>query len=146
ELDRETINKILDAGHWAPSARNTQQWEFMVVQNKDKLKQIADITDYGKFIAEASACIIVYYEDAKYYMEDGCAAVENILLAAAALGLGACWVAGDKKPYCGQINELLNVPENYKLVALISLGVPADKPGSRRRKKSLEEITHWDKW
>ena len=101
-VEREIIERILDCARLAPSANNTQPWEFVVVTDQAIRESIAGLTDYGKFIAEAPVCIAVFCKDTKYYLEDGCAASENILVAAWALGLSSCWVAGDKKQYSHQ--------------------------------------------
>lgn len=144
-VPREYIEKIIDAARLAPSARNIQPWCFVVITDYNMRSKIADLTDYGKFIKEAAVCIAVLCEDTKYYLEDGCAATENILLAATALGLGSCWVAGDKKPYAPKIVELIGAPKNYKLVSLIALGYPADdKP--RPPKKDLESVLRWERF
>ena len=63
---------------------------------------------------------------AKYYLEDGCAATENLILGLHAYGVGTCWVAGDKKEYADAIRKLLNVPEKYTLVSLVPAGYPAE--------------------
>ena len=144
-LPKETIEKIVDAGRRAPTARNVQPWEFVVVTGAEMRKKIADLTDYGKFIAQAPACIAVFCKDTKYYLEDGCAATVNILLAATALGAQSCWVAGDKKPYCGAVGQLLDVPSVYKLISLIALG-HADRPGKPTPKRELREVLHWEKF
>ena len=102
-LQKETLEDIIDCGRLAATARNEQPWEFVVVTDPAMRKQIADATDFGKFIANAPACIAVLCEDGKYYLEDGSAATQNILVAARAHGLGACWVAGDKKAYAPKI-------------------------------------------
>ena len=102
------------------------------------------LTDYGRFISEAPACIAVFCRDTKYYLEDGSAAATYILLAATALGLGSCWVAGDKKAYAEQVREFLGVPDGYKLVALIPVGYPAEE--QRKNKRSLAEVVHWEAW
>ncbi|MBC8461748.1 MAG: nitroreductase family protein [Deltaproteobacteria bacterium] len=143
-IPKEVIEQIVDCGRWAPTAMNQQPWKFVVVTDEAMRTQIADITDYGKFIAQAPACVAVFCEDTMYYLEDGCAAVENILLGATALGVGSCWVAGDKKKYCEEVTRLLDVPSGYKLIALIALGYAA-QPG-RARKKSLDEVLCWEKW
>ena len=83
-------------------------------------------------------------KDAKYYLEDGSAATENILLAAEEYGVGSCWVAGDKKRYTAEILELVGVPTGYKLVSLIALGYPKSKPMSEKR--GLKEVIHWEKF
>jgi nitroreductase len=117
---------------------NLQPWKFIVVTNGAMRTKIANITDYGKFIADAPACIAVFCEDTKYYLEDGCAAVENILL-----GVGSCWIAGDKKTYAEEVANLLGVPNRYKLIVLIALGYSDQKP--RGRRKSLAEMLSWEK-
>jgi len=84
-------------------------------------------------------------KDVKHYLEDGSAATENILLAAHALGLGTCWVAGYKKAYGAPIAELLGVPAGFSLVALISLGYPAEK-AEPHGKRDLSEVLHWERF
>jgi nitroreductase len=81
------------------TAVNIQPWEFVVVTEPAVLRKIAELTDYGKFIAEAPVCVLVLCAERKYYLQDGSATTENILLAARAHGLGSCWVAGDAKHY-----------------------------------------------
>jgi len=143
-VPKEIIEDIIDCGRLAATAINIQPWEFIVVRDEKRRKEIADITDYGKFIKEAPVCIVVFCKDTKYYLEDGSAATENILLAAKAYGLGSCWVAGDKKIYAEKIRKFLEVPEGYKLISLIAIGYPAENPSPKKR--SLEEVLHWEKW
>ncbi|MFA4016373.1 MAG: hypothetical protein RUDDFDWM_001476 [Candidatus Fervidibacterota bacterium] len=144
-VQREVIEDIIDCARLAPTAMNMQPWEFIVVTDPEMRKRIADETDYGKFIAQAPVCIAVFCKDVKYYLEDGCAATQNILLAAHAHGLGACWVAGDKKPYAERIAKLLGVPSGYKLISLIAVGYPAQVPKCPSKRK-LSEVIHWEKF
>ncbi len=144
-VERELLDQLVDSGRLAPTAMGKEPWEFVVVTEDDMRARIAGTTDYGKFIAEAPACIAVFCKDTKYYLEDGCAATENILLAATALGLGACWVAGDKKGYADKVRQMLGVPEGYRLVSLLPVGHPADRP-ARKQKRPLEEVLHWEKF
>jgi len=144
-VEKEKLEKIADAGRLAATARNEQPWEFVIVTDKPKIKELAGITDHGKFMAGAAASIAVFCKDTKYYLEDGSAATENMLLAAAALGLGACWIAGDKKEYGAKIADALSVPAGFKLVSIISLGYPKEKP-EPHTKKPLEEVIHWGKF
>ena len=123
-IPKELLEKIVDAGRFAPTARGEEPWEFIIITDSEDLKKIGNITDHGKFISRAFACIAVFCKETKYYLEDGCAATQNLMLAATAFGIGSCWVAGDKKPYCTKINDLLNVPASFKLVSLIALGYP----------------------
>ena len=146
-ISKDLIEKMIDAARLAPTARNIQPWEFVVVTDKETLKKLGSIAETGPFIADCSCCIVVLCKDTKYYLEDGCAATENILLSATDLGLGSCWVAGDKKPYGEQIKQLLNVPKDFKLVSLIALGYPEDKKAKLNvNKRSLDEVIHWEKF
>ena len=146
-IPRKDLEKIVDAARFAPTARNLQPWEFVVVTNRDVLKQIADITEHGKFIADAAACLAVFGENGKYYLEDCCAAIENAMLEAAGLKIGSCWVAGDKKPYAAAVNSLLGVPDTFKLVGLIALGYPLTPKAFRIiDKRKREDVLHWEKF
>ncbi|NOZ63487.1 MAG: nitroreductase family protein [Caldiserica bacterium] len=144
EIPNEIIEDIIDCGRLAATAINIQPWEFIVVTQPETRRKIADITDHGKFIKDAPVCVVVFCKDTKYYLEDGSAATENILLAAKAHGLGSCWVAGDKKHYAEEIRKLLKVPAGYKLISLIAIGYPAESP--QPAKRSLQEVMHWEEW
>ncbi len=144
-IDRNIIEKLVDAGRRAPTARKVEPWEFVVIENKDVLARISEMAPNGSFIKDAVCCIAVFCQDTRYYLEDGVAATENILLAASDLGLGACWIAGDKKDYVRDVSDLLAVPEGIRLISLISLGY-ADTIPEQTRKRSLEEVIHWGKY
>jgi nitroreductase len=119
--------------------------EFVVVTDNKTKSTLASVTDFGKFIKKAPVCIAVFTKETKYYLEDGCAAVENILLAATGLQLGACWVAGDKKPFAADINNLLGVPAFFKLIALVPVGYPKHPP-SPKSKRDLADVIHWERY
>lgn len=144
-IPKNLIEKIIDAARAAPTARNMQPWEFIAVAKKEVLKKIGSLSDNGKFITGCACCIVVFSRDTKYYLEDGCAATENILIAASDLGIGSCWVAGDKKPYCQEINNLLCVPTRFKLVSLVALGYSKENPACPE-KKPLKSILHWEQF
>lgn len=144
-IPKEVIEEIIDCARLAPSAMNLQPWEFVVVTDEATRRRIADLTDYGKFIAQAPVCVAVFCRNVKYYLEDGCAATENILIAARACGLGSCWVAGDKKFYAESVRQLLGLPEGYKLVSLIAIGRP-DREPAPPPKRSLSEVIHWERF
>jgi nitroreductase len=141
------LEAIIDAARFSPTARNVQPWEFVVITDKHKLAELAKLAENGRFIAQAAACIAVFCFDTKYYLEDGCAATCNILLAATTLGIGSCWIAGDKKSYSGQVSVLLNAPLNMKLISLITLGYPQEKDCFKLvDKRQLNELLHREKF
>ena len=145
EIDKKILERTIDAGRLSPSADNIQPWEFVVVRKKETLKRIADLCDYGSFIADAAACAVVFCRDTKHYLEDGSAATENILLAARNFGIGSCWVAGDKKQYAEDVRKLLKAPQEFKLVSMVSLGYPAEET-EPRGKRSLSTVLHWEEF
>ncbi len=145
DVSKEILEKIIDAGRRAPTARAVEPWEFVVVTRREVLRDLGSLADHGPFIKDAACCVAIFCADTKYYLEDGCAATENILLAVADVGLGACWVAGDKKPYAPKVSELLGVPENMRLISLIALGWP-EGDVDQKKKRSLEEVIHWEKF
>jgi len=141
-VSRDQLERLVDAGRRAPSGRNEQPVEYVVVTESPIREKLAQWAENGRFIRQAPACIAVISRDTRYFLEDGSAAVENILLAATGSGLASCWVAGDKKPYAPEILRMLNVPETYKLVALIVIGYAAG-PVQAREKRPLTAVLHW---
>lgn len=146
QITKEMLEEIIDCARLAPSARNKQPWEFIVITKKSVLEKIAEIATYGKFIKNAAACIIVCGDHENHHLvEDGSAATENILLAASALGIGGCWVAGWQKAYCREIKELLGIPEEKDIVSILPLGYPKmEVPAPPKR--PLDEVLHWEKF
>ncbi len=143
-VPEEVIKDILDCARLAPTAINIQPWLFGAVTDPDLKGEIADITDHGKFIKNCAVCFAVFTDPTqKYFLEDGCAATENILLACTAHGIGSCWVAGHKKAYVDSIRSLLNVPETYTLIALIAAGYSNEQPSPK--KKTLDEVSFCNK-
>jgi nitroreductase len=145
-VSRELIEQIVDAGHLAATGRGVEPWEFVVVTDSGMRKRFAEICDYGKFISQAPVCIAVLCKDTKYYLEDGSAATQNMLVAAHALGLGSCWVAGDKKHYADEVLQMLGTPAGTRLICLISMGYAAADLPPRRGKRPLAEIVHWERY
>ncbi len=144
-IPREVVEDIIDCARLAATGRGVQPWEFIVVTDQSTREKIAETADFGKFIAEAPVCVATFCADTKYYLEDGSAATQNILLGAWAHGVGSCWVAGDKKEYAADIAQLLGVPDEYRLISLVSLGYPAQSPGEKQ-KRPLSEVLHREQW
>lgn len=145
-ISKDILKQLVDAGRLAPTARNDQPWEFIVVTERELLQKVGGATDYGKFVRNAVACIVVCCQETKYFLEDGSAATENIILAAESFGIGSCWVAGHKKAYCAEVKKILNIPDNLIVISLISLGYPDPLEKTSRQKKGLDEVLHWEKF
>lgn len=139
------IKDVLECASLAPSAMNIQPWLFGVIKNKEVLAKIAALADHGKFIAECPLCFAVFGEKKEtYYLEDCCAATENIILALQAHGVTSCWVAGEKKAYAEQVRMVLDVPDHYTLVSLVAAGIPAEI--SFVKKKEMKQIIFHEKF
>jgi nitroreductase len=144
-VDEAIIRDVVDCGRLAATARNLQPWEFVVVRDAAMRGRLAQICEFGKFISQSPVCIAVFCRDGKYYLEDGSAAIQNLLVAAWAHGIASCWVAGDKKPYAQQIGEILGAPAEFRLVGLVAMGHAEEMP-PMPPKRSLDEVLHWEKF
>ena len=144
-LDELVIHDALECAALAPTARNVQPWLFGVIRDKQTLQKIAGLAVNGPFVADCAACFAIFCEKKEmYYLEDGCAATENLILALQAHGVSSCWVAGDKKDYAEGIRVLTNVPDTYSLVSLVAAGMPAEI--SIAPKKSLKKLIFFEKF
>ena len=150
-VPKEALERILEAGRIAPSASNRQPWHFIVVTDSQKRKTISR-GPYAKFVTE-SPVLIVGCGDTEaspnWHIVDVSIALENMVLAATAEGLGTCWIGGFIED---EVRQLLEIPENFKIVALLSVGYPREKleVGPRLRlvrpRKGLQEITSSEKY
>lgn len=137
------VADALECAARAPTAMNIQPWLFGVIRDKKILSGIAGLADNGKFIADCPLCFAVFGEKKQqYYLEDCCAATENLILALMAHGVSTCWVAGERKPYAEAVRKLLNVPEGYTLVSLVAAGSPAEMTFAG--KKEMKHISFFD--
>jgi nitroreductase len=139
------IKDAIECAAHAPTSMNLQPWLFGIIKNKDMLLKIADLTDHGKFIAKSPLCVAIFGEKKEtYYLEDCCAATENLILALQAHGITSCWVAGEKKHYAEAMRKLLGVPENYTLVSLVAAGFPSEI--SIIKKKEMKNLVFFEKF
>jgi nitroreductase len=141
-VPKADLETIVDAGRLAPTGSNRQPWEFVVVSEQ---ATIAKFNVSGKWIASAAAVIVVVMDPgSRWWVEDGAAAIENMLLASTALGYGSCWVEGDALLHEEQFKTLLGVPVEKRVMALIPIGMAAESPAPE--KKPLEQVLHWEKY
>jgi len=153
DVPDELILEILKAGNASPSAGNLQARDFIVVKDAATKKKLAIAALEQMFIADAPVVIVVcanyprsmriYGDRGRLYAEqDATAAVENILLAAHALGLGAVWVGAFHEVV---VSSVLGIPEYARPISIVPIGYPAEKPEKRSR-YPIEELIHWEKW
>lgn len=148
KISRDTLEILIKSGMSAPTARNLQPWYFIVLENKEDLENLGERLPNAAMLKNAAAAIIVcgnlkkaYLEiDSAYWVQDCCAATENILLAAEAMELGAVWTA--VYPYPDRqktVIEYLKLPQNYKPLNIIPIGYPlkAEKPKNKWKKENV---------
>jgi nitroreductase len=146
-VSKDVIFKLIDAARWAPSSCNRQTWKFLVLLDEDDIINVGTQAPGGApFFTNAKAIIIVlidkrvYTKNEKYApYQDGAAAIQNILLAAHTLGLGACWGGWGEHENEQKILEKFNIPVYYKITGMIALGYPDEYPLHPARRK-LEDI------
>ncbi len=136
------LETIVDAGRLAATGSNRQPWDFVVVTDRTMIGQFKVS---GAWIGKAAAVIVVVMDpQSNWWVEDGAAAIENMLLASTALGYGACWVEGDALPREALFKTLLGVPAEKRVMALIPIGVAAEVPTPE--KKPLVQVLHWERY
>lgn len=141
-IPKTDLEIIVDAGRLAATGSNQQPWDFIVVTEQS---MIARFKIAGSWIEKAAAVIVLVMDPvSRWWIEDGAAAIENMLLACTALGYGACWVEGDALPREEEFKNLLHVPAAKRVMALIPIGVPAETPS--KDKKPIAEVIHWQKF
>lgn len=149
-VSEELIEEILKAGMAAPSAGNEQPWHFIVIRDKSIMEDITKFHPYSQMLKEASHAIVVCgdlslqkYEG--YWIQDCSAAMQNMLLMADSLGLGAVWLGVyPREERVDKLKELLNIPQNVIPLGIMSLGYPAEtkEPSDRFNPERI----HRDRW
>jgi nitroreductase len=138
------LQKILAAGRWSPSQRNRQPWHFIVVQDKETLKQLAAMAPSGPYLAEAPLAVVVVTEGARAPLIDGTRAISNMQLVAWEEGLGSCWIGGVDRD---GVKRLLDIPEGCELITVLPFGYPTDAAKRlRKRRKPLEQMAHRERF
>ena len=141
-IPRQDLLTIVDAGRLAATGSNRQPWEFIVITDKGIIDQL---TIAAQWMDKAGAIIaVVMDESSRWWLEDGSAAIENMLLAGRALGYGSCWLEGWTLRLEDDLKAILNVPADKRLLTLVPFGVPVEWP--TKEKKSLEEVLYWEKY
>jgi nitroreductase len=141
-VPRDDLLKIADAARLAPTGNNRQPWEFIIITDR---KMISRLKKAAEWMDRAAAIIAVVMDTAsRWWLEDGSAAIENILIASTALGYGACWLEGYTLPLEAEFKDLLDIPSDKKLLTLVPIGVPAETP--EVEKKPPDEVVFWEKY
>lgn len=151
-IPEDVIKEIIESARLAPSAKNLQEWKFIIVRDEKKREELYEAAKRQRFVKEAPVVIAGVATYTSYVMTNGvpachidlAIAMEHIALVAAEKGIGTCWIGAF---YQDKAKEALKVPDDCEIIALMTLGYPTDelKPEEKKR-KSLDEIICWEEF
>ncbi len=143
-LPEDALHKIVEAGRLTASSMNLQPWHFIVVDDRETLRQLGGLARTGPYIAQAPAAIVVAMEDTKFSESDASRAIQSMILAAWELGIGSNWVG-----FYGldDIKPLLGIPAEMKVLAIIPVGYPAKPVGKgKKNRKPLAVVASHNRY
>jgi len=162
KVEDERIEQILECARLAPSWCNKQCWSFVIVRDKERIELLSETAGkINSWLKKAPIIIVAcgdpilngIHNSIEYFTVDVAIAMEHLILSATDLGLGTCWVGGFNED---RIKEILEIPNNMRIVAITPVGYPAKKAEIKEdttrlmlqseKRKPLNEIVHYDKW
>lgn len=149
-VEKEKLDAVLEAARVAPSAKNFQEWRFIVVRDPETREKLVPAANNQAFVGKAPVVIACCAINTDYVMRCGqtaypidlAIAIDHMTLQAVEEGLGTCWVGSF---YEDQVKTILGIPDNIRVVQLLALGYPADKPKPKNR-DAIEKIVCYEKW
>lgn len=150
-VKREVLERVLGAARLAPSARNDQDWRFVVVEDADTRAELCDAASGQRFVAEAPVVIVCCSETDHRQMKCGqysypiniAIAVDHLTLAAVCEGLGTCWVGAFD---ADRVKSILGIPDDVEVVELLPLGYPVDQTRKAKTRLPLDRIVRYERW
>jgi nitroreductase len=144
-IPRETVRRIVEAARLTGSSINGQPWHFIVVENPDTLRQLGGMLPYGPYVAQAPLAIVVAIDKTRFAVSDASRAIQSMILAAWAEGVGSNWVGflGD----IDSVKPLLNIPKAIDVLAVVPFGFPTKTIGKgKKQRKPATEVVHGEKF
>jgi len=148
DIPKDVLDKILEAGRQAPSAANRQPWHFIIITDYEIKKELSrglfsrHIKDSAFTVVGCAYMGLRHVGTRKWSTVSTSIALQNMVIAAWAMGVGSCWIGDFRED---KIKQLLNIPETWRVVALVSFGIPAEKPRAKSR-KPIEKIVGFNKF
>ncbi len=150
DVEEDKVYKILESARIAPSAANRQKWKFVVVRDQKARENLVDACNGQKFVADAPVLIAACSTESDTIMPCGqyaytvdlSIALSFMILQATELGLGTCWLGAFNEK---MVKNILGIPDNIRLVGIITVGYSDEKPAARPR-KNIEEIVAKEIW
>lgn len=151
-VEQEKIEAILKSALFAPSAKHTRAFEFVVVTDKKKIQKLGEMKLYSSHVKNASVVIVVCSKDWQYWLEDASIAAEHIWLEAVNQGLSSCWtqvrgsVCYDGSDSENYVRKILGIPQNIRILCLMPLGYAAEDIPPHKEKEIEKEKIHFNQW
>ena len=143
-VPEDVIRRIVEAGRLTASSMNMQPWHFIVVQDRDTLRQLGALAPTGPYIAQAALAIAVAIDKTRFAVSDASRAIQSMLLTAWAEGVGSNWVGFGGLE---DVKALLNIPDELDLFAILPFGYPVDPVGrGKKQRKPLAEVAHRERY
>lgn len=144
QVPPEVVRRIVEAGRLTGSSMNRQPWHFIVVENRDTLRQLGALAKTGPYIAQAPLAIVVAIERTMFSVSDASRAIQSMILTAWSEGVGSNWVG-----FRGleEVKSLLSIPDEQEVLAMIPFGYPAQPIGKgKKKRKSISEVAHLERF
>ena len=154
-IDSDAVRQILEAGLLSPTSKNSRAWEFIVIEDKEKLESLSQCKNMGAGpVAKATLAIVVTVDTitSEAWIEDGSIAASNMMLQAADLGIGSCWIevrgrgTADGTPAEDFVQDLLGLPDHIMPLCIITLGYADEQRKPQNCEKLLWERVHIGGW
>src|SRR5437667_8611325 len=140
----DVIRRIVESGRLTGSSMNGQPWHFIVVQDRETLRQLGRLARSGPYIAQAPLAVVVAIERTKYAVSDASRAIQSMILTAWGEGVGSTWVG-----FLGltEVKPLLGIPDDLDVLAILPFGFPAQALGrGKKRRKPLSEVARRERY
>ena len=138
------VRQIVEAGRLTASGGNSQPWHFIVVRDKETLRQLGQLARTGPYISQAPLAIVVVMDRSPLAVSDGSRAIQDMMLAAWSQGVGSNWVGYNNFP---EVNQLLGIPDDVSVLAILPFGYPAEAVGKgQKKRKPLGEVAYNERW
>jgi nitroreductase len=140
----DLVRRIVEAGRLTASSMNAQPWHFVVVEDRDTLRQLGAIARTGRYIAQAPLAVVVAIEETRFAVSDASRAIQSMVLTAWSEGVGSNWVGFGELT---RVNSLLGIPDELEVLAIVPFGYPAQAIGrGKKQRKSLSEVAHRERF
>ena len=143
-VPRDTVRRIVEAGRLTASSMNGQPWHFIVVENRDTIRELGRLASTGPYVAQAPVAVVVAIEETRFAVSDASRAIQSMILTAWSEGLGSNWVGFHGLT---EVKSLLGIPEILDVLAIIPFGYPAQPAGrGKKERKALSKVAHRERF